>query len=61
VLPFAIKEKAVANNMPPEEEKGAEDASSGPSSSQTHENSEKHSLLMRFFESDFFDAWIAVT
>lgn len=21
----------------------------------------KHDLLMRFFESDFFDAWIAVT
>jgi hypothetical protein len=49
--------------MLPEEEKDAEGASSGPSSSQTqtHGNSGKHSLLMRFFESDFFDAWIAVT
>ncbi|KAL4540940.1 hypothetical protein Ndes2526B_g05495 [Nannochloris sp. 'desiccata'] len=47
--------------MSPEEEKATEGALSGPSSPQTHGNSGKHSLLMRFFESDFFDAWIAVT
>jgi hypothetical protein len=47
--------------MSTEEEKAHEGASGGPSSSPTNPNSGKQDLLMRFFESDFFDAWIAVT
>jgi hypothetical protein len=47
--------------MSAEEQVPPEGASSGPSSSQPNGNSGKQDLLMRFFESDFFDAWIAVT
>jgi hypothetical protein len=50
--------------MSAEEEKAVEGASRGGgfSSSQAHGSSlGKSDLLMRFFESDFFDAWIAVT
>jgi hypothetical protein len=47
--------------MSGEEEKSNEVASSGPSSASPTQENNGSFLLMRFFESDFFDAWIAVT
>lgn len=44
-----------------ENEQGSAPSSLPASNSNTPRANGKSDLLMRFFESDFFDAWIAVT